>query len=93
MRAQLYGVLPVARRVGGLADTIEDQVTGFLFDGYTSEDLEIALGRAAALYARGPEAWNEHAVQAMTRDFGWASSAERYLDVYRRALAAHAPGD
>ncbi|MXX67955.1 MAG: glycogen synthase [Gemmatimonadales bacterium] len=93
MRAQLYGVLPVARRVGGLADTIEDQVTGFLFDGYTSEDLEIALGRAAALYAGSPEAWNEHAVQAMARDFGWASSAGRYLDVYRRALAAHAPGD
>ena len=93
MRAQLYGVLPVARRVGGLADTIEDQVTGFLFDGYTSEDLEIALGRAAALYAGSREAWNEHAVQAMTRDFGWAGSADRYLDVYRRALAAHAPGD
>ena len=34
MRAQRYGTLPVARRVGGLADTIEDGVTGFLFDEY-----------------------------------------------------------
>ncbi|WP_419166195.1 glycogen synthase [Candidatus Palauibacter sp.] len=91
MRAQRYGALPVARRVGGLADTIEDQVTGFLFDGYTSEDLEVALGRATALYGGSPEAWAEHMVEAMSRDFGWASSAQRYLDVYRRALAAHAP--
>ena len=88
--ANVYPMVPPG---GSLADTIEDQVTGFLFDGYTSEDLEVALGRAAALYAGGAEAWNEHVVQATARDFGWASSADRYLDVYRRALAAHAPGD
>ncbi|MGH9884968.1 MAG: glycogen synthase, partial [bacterium] len=35
MRAQRYGTIPIARRVGGLADTIEDGVTGFLFDDYT----------------------------------------------------------
>lgn len=91
MRAQRYGALPVARRVGGLADTIEDQVTGFLFDDYTSEDLSVAIGRATGLYSAQPEAWAEHMVEAMSRDFGWAGSAHRYLDVYRRALAAHAP--
>ena len=91
MRAQRYGAIPVARRVGGLADTIEDQMTGFLFDGYTAEDLEVALGRAVAAYAGSREAWAEHMIEAMSRDFGWASSAARYLDVYRRALAAHAP--
>ncbi|MCG8467037.1 MAG: glycogen synthase [Gemmatimonadetes bacterium] len=91
MRAQRYGALPVARRVGGLADTIEDQVTGFLFDDYTAEDLGIAIGRATSLYGGSLDAWAEHMVEAMSRDFGWASSAQRYLDVYRRALAAHAP--
>jgi starch synthase len=31
MRAQRYGTLPVVRAVGGLADTVEDGVTGFVF--------------------------------------------------------------
>ena len=50
MRAQRYGALPVVRRVGGLSDTVEDQETGFVFDGYTSEALEVALRRAFATY-------------------------------------------
>ncbi len=87
MRAQRYGALPVARRVGGLADTITDQETGFLFDGYSPGDLEVALNRAINLYRRSPDGWGSHVVEAMSRDFGWAESAERYLDVYRRALA------
>jgi starch synthase len=77
--------------VGGLADTIEDQVTGFLFDDYTSEDLWVAMSRALALYRTEPGAWVDHMVDAMGQDFGWASSASRYLDVYRRALANHTP--
>ena len=92
MRAQRYGALPVARRVGGLADTIDDQLTGFLFDEYTTEGLERAIGRAIATYKSDPEAWREHMVVAMGRDFGWGSSAEQYLDVYRRALRQHAAG-
>ncbi|MFV1987617.1 MAG: glycogen synthase [Gemmatimonadota bacterium] len=91
MRSQRYGAIPVARRVGGLADTIEDQVTGFLFDDYTSEGLWAAMTRAITLYRSEPRAWEEQIVTAMGQDFGWASSAERYLDVYRRALANHVP--
>jgi starch synthase len=89
MRAQRYGTLPVARRVGGLADTIEDQVTGFLFDEYSTEALEQAVWRAVDLYRSGPEGWNWHVLEAMDRDFGWESSAAKYLDVYRKAHAAH----
>src|SRR5829696_1597684 len=50
MRAQRYGTLPVARRVGGLADTIEDGVTGFLFDDYAAGDFMRAAMRAVAQY-------------------------------------------
>jgi starch synthase len=89
MRAQRYGTLPVARRVGGLADTIEDQVTGFLFDEYSTEALEQAVWRAVDLYRSGPEGWDWHVLEAMDRDFGWESSAAKYLDVYRKAHAAH----
>ena len=88
MRAQRYGALPVVRRVGGLADTVEDQVTGFVFDEYTSEDLERAIRRALALFP-DRKAWEKHMVEAMGRDFGWHRSADRYLDVYSEALAFH----
>jgi starch synthase len=58
MRAQRYGTIPVARRVGGLADTIEDGVTGFLFDDYTPADFMRAAMRAVDQY-RDVEAWQE----------------------------------
>ena len=85
MRAQRYGTIPVARRVGGLADTIEDGVTGFLFDDYTPTDFMRAAMRAVDQY-RETEAWEEMMREAMSRDFGWERSAARYLSVYRRIL-------
>jgi starch synthase len=85
MRAQRYGTIPVARRVGGLADTIEDGVTGFLFDDYSSMDFMRAANRAVDQY-RDTEAWEEMMHEAMSRDFGWERSAARYLSVYRRIL-------
>jgi starch synthase len=85
MRAQRYGTIPVARRVGGLADTIEDGVTGFLFDDYTSADFMRAAMRATDQF-RETEAWEEMMREAMSRDFGWERSASRYLSVYRRIL-------
>jgi starch synthase len=87
MRAQRYGALPLARRVGGLADTIEDEVTGFLFDEYTPAGFDRAVRRAMALFADSP-AHAIHAREAMSRDFGWERSAARHLEVYRRALEA-----
>ncbi len=88
MRAQRYGTIPVARRVGGLADTIEDGVTGFLFDGYTSEEFMNAAMRALDQY-HDPDGWRSMMREAMARDFGWERSEARYRDVYRRALAVN----
>jgi starch synthase len=86
MRAQRYGSPPVARRVGGLADTIEDEVTGFLFDAYEAAALEEAAFRALATYKR-PAAWTRMMRAAMARDFSWEPSVTAYIDVYRRAVA------
>jgi starch synthase len=86
MRAQLYGTLPVARRVGGLADTIDDDVTGFLFDDYSPDALQRTAGRATDLY-RQSDAWHRIMRQAMLRGFGWRRSAESYARTYRQALA------
>lgn len=89
MRAQRYGTIPVARRVGGLADTIEDGVTGFLFDDYTTDDFVRAVMRAVDQY-QDATGWHHMMREAMARDFGWARSAERYLAVYRRAVEERA---
>lgn len=87
MRAQRYGSLPVARRVGGLADTIEDGITGFLFDSFSTTDFLSACVRAIDHYNH-PEVWQQMQREAMARDFGWERSEQKYLDVYRRVLAS-----
>ncbi len=89
MRAQRYGALPIVRRVGGLSDTVEDQVTGFVFDEYSSARLEAAIGRALALFP-DRRTWEKQMRIAMARDFGWERSAARYIEVYGEALAHHA---
>jgi starch synthase len=87
MRAQRYGTIPVARRVGGLADTIDDNTTGFLFDDYTQSAFLNACARAIDHY-RYPQVWTAMVQEAMTRDFGWHKSEARYRDLYRRAIAS-----
>jgi starch synthase len=86
MRAQRYGAIPVVRRVGGLADTVEDGVTGFVFEPYHAEPLLGAVLRGIDCYANQPE-WARLLHNAMGCDFGWERSVERYLEVYRGALA------
>jgi starch synthase len=86
MRAQRYGAPPIVRRVGGLADTVEDGVTGFTFDGYSAEAFQEAGFRALREYADSPR-WQAMVCRAMSRDFGWERSVEQYLEVYRRAIA------
>ena len=86
MRAQRYGAVPLARRVGGLADTVEDGVTGFLFDEYSSEDL-LRVARAVMDYYYDEDVWKRLMVAGMSRDFSWDRSGEKYMEVYKRVLA------
>jgi starch synthase len=85
LRAERYGAIPLARRVGGLADTVEDGVTGFLFDEYSSEDLLRVARHVMDSYADTAR-WEGMILEAMRRDFGWSRSAARYLELYRRVL-------
>ena len=86
MRAQRYGALVVGRRVGGIADTVDDDVTGFLFDEYNAGAMDWAMSRALARFA-DKDAWDPRMRVAMQRDFGWERAGERYAEVYRRATA------
>jgi starch synthase len=88
MRSQRYGTLPVVRRVGGLADTVVDDETGFSFDEYTPEALDGALTRAIERYRDAPR-WAEMTRRAMAEDFSWPRRVREYDAVYASA-AAHA---
>jgi starch synthase len=87
MRAQRYGTIPIARRVGGLADTIEDGMSGFLFNDYSPEALVASVRRAAERYADA-DSWSEMMRRAMSRDFGWPRVADEYISLYRRSTMA-----
>jgi starch synthase len=78
MYSQRYGTPPVARATGGLADTVEDGRTGFLF----SDDLVGAARRALEVYA-DPARWREMQRAGMARDFSWSTAARRYAALYR----------
>ena len=81
MYSQRYGTPPIVHATGGLADTVEDGVTGFIFSPMTAETFLTSVRIALAAY-RDKQAW--HAIQhnAMTRDFSWKKSAEEYLALY-----------
>jgi starch synthase len=85
MYAQRFGSLPVAHRTGGIADTVEDGVTGFLFDDPSLAGLLSAVYRAVDTFgSRGK--LNAMRRAAMARSFGWQQSASGYTTVYDRAL-------
>jgi len=81
--AQRYGALPVAHAVGGLADTITDGETGFLFSRPSAAALAQALRRAAEVH-RQPVRWNAMVDAAMRRDWSWRASASGYEALYQR---------
>jgi len=82
-----YGTLPVVRKTGGLADSVEQTAadgssgTGFVFEEYTGEALLAAIDRAIRLY-ENQSAWQQIQQRAMTRDFSWNQSAARYSELY-----------
>jgi starch synthase len=88
-----YGTVPVVRRTGGLADSVEpydrERGTGdgVVFNDFDAAALEWALSTALDLYAQ-PQHWTRMMVNGMGKDFSWERQAGRYLELYRRLTAA-----
>jgi starch synthase len=88
-----YGTIPIARRTGGLADTIVDvdehpqDGTGLLFDDLTPEEIVRNVRRAVELYNR--PGFDRIIKRAMDQDFSWETSAEEYMTVYRKLQKKH----
>lgn len=87
MYAQRFGSLPIARRTGGLVDTIEDGVTGFLFDDATVESYRSAILRAMDIYRR-PQLLNAMRCRAMSARFFWHQSIGPYDRLYLQLLGS-----
>ncbi len=87
MIAMRYGTVPVARRTGGISDTVEDGLTGFLFDEYSASALAGAVRKALSAH-KSRRAWQGLIKNAMGRDFSWRKSAKIYGDMYRDAVKA-----
>lgn len=85
--AMRYGSVPVVRATGGLADTVQDGVTGFTFFQYSSEDFWAALARAIYIYNTDPASWRTLQRSGMTADFSWRRSAYGYQQLYEWAMA------
>src|SRR3989344_4126073 len=92
MEAMRYGCVPIARKTGGLADTVEDyngvtnSGTGFLFESFDSLPLVVAITRAYENF-HNPDVWNEIQSRAMKRDFSWGHSAAQYGKLFKTASA------
>ena len=83
MYAQRFGALPIAHRTGGLAETIDEGRTGFLFDRPDIAAFSQAIDEALAVFA-APIVLLAMRRAAMAKDFGWAESAAAYAALYRR---------
>lgn len=84
--AMRYGCVPIARLTGGLADTIEDGQTGFLFDGYTTDSFWHAIQRATYTFNTDKTEWEKMQIAGMSRDFSWDQSAGEYEQLYQACL-------
>lgn len=86
--AMRYGTLPIVRETGGLKDTVQPyneftgEGTGFSFTNFNGDEMGDAVFRAARLFWDNREAWNQLVTQAMSQDFSWTRSADKYLDLY-----------
>lgn len=91
MEAMRYGAIPIVRKTGGLADSVENYVpganqgTGFVFDNYDRYAFLIAFIRASETF-RDKREWTKLIKRAMTKDFSWKKSAKEYINLFSLAL-------
>jgi starch synthase len=92
IEAMRYGAIPIVRKVGGLADTVENfnsltgEGTGFVFRDFDEYSLFGQIVRAEELHNIKP-LWSKLVKNAMKADFSWQYSAKEYEKLYERALS------
>lgn len=90
MISMRYGTLPIVHEIGGLRDTVQpynpitNEGTGFGFGIFEPFYLMNALKQAIDLYQNHQDIWQKLMLQAMTRDFSWNKSSQKYLELYKQ---------
>ncbi len=84
-----YGTVPVVRKTGGLADTVQEFDpatgigTGFVFDDYDPQQFKAAINRALDLWP-DKNSWRQLMQNGMHQDLSWTKSAKKYVEAYER---------
>jgi starch synthase len=92
MYSLLYGTLPIVRKTGGLADTVENyneetgDGTGFVLEYLSPQSIYDTVGWAAYAWYNKKDHINKMRTKAMSKKFGWNIAAEKYLKVYADAI-------
>ncbi len=86
-----YGTVPIVRKTGGLADTIEEfnpetgKGNGFVFEKYDDKELLKTIKRAIEIFGN-QKIWKKIIKNGMKQDFSWKASAKKYSKIYEKVL-------
>lgn len=92
MISMRYGTLPLVRETGGLRDTVNgywdvgEEANGFSFKTFDSTGLWNAVELALDIWNNKPDVWKKLMQNAMSMDYGWDASAEKYRELYDSLL-------
>ncbi len=87
--AMRFGTIPIVRKTGGLADTVRDGYTGFVFKDYDKQAFLWAIRNAVDIYYNQKDYWRKMQVRVMKKDFSWKISAKKYIWLYKKAMKNH----
>ncbi|MBI3124130.1 MAG: glycogen synthase GlgA [Ignavibacteriales bacterium] len=90
MYSLVYGTVPIVRKTGGLADTVQKfnpktkTGNGFVFEKYNVKDFLAEIKTAIKVYTSDPEVWKTIQLNGMKSDFSWLNSTKKYVDLYKK---------
>jgi starch synthase len=90
MYSLVYGTVPIVRKTGGLADTVQKfnpktkTGNGFVFEKYTAKDFLAEVKAAIKVYTSTPDVWKTIQLNGMKSDFSWMNSTKKYVDLYKK---------
>ncbi|AKM82448.1 MAG: glycogen/starch synthase, starch synthase [Berkelbacteria bacterium GW2011_GWE1_39_12] len=87
--AMRFGTVPVVRSTGGLADTVIDGKTGFVFNDYDEKSLLASTRQAVSIFYNHKDDWRKIQIEGMRKDFSWNISAEKYIQLYEKVIKHH----
>ncbi len=86
MISMRYGTIPLVRKTGGLADTVVDGKTGFVFEDYSAHALYVKMRESVMVWEQKPKVWQRMQKACMKEDFSWDTQAKKYKVLYKKLI-------